>query len=248
MMPEKLLNDKKIALVTGGNRGIGLEICKQLAKKGILVILTCRKVSEGKTAVAQLKKQGINIYYQQLDVANQTSRLRCKQFVEKKFGRLDILVNNAGVFLDSDDDDTLPGETSAFCTSLDILRKTLEVNTCAPFRLCQLFIPLMKKHNYGRIINVSSRAGQLATMKGGDAAYRISKTALNAVTKIFAAETNENNILVNSVHPGWVKTEMGGSRAPLTPEQGAETIVWAATLPDGGPTGKFFFEKKEIEW
>ena len=198
--------------------------------------------------MSSAKKKDFDIFYQQLDVTNEASRLRCKQFVEKKFGRLDILVNNAGVFLDSDDDDTLPGETSAFCTSLNILRKTMEVNTFGPFRLCQLFIPLMKNNKYGRIVNVSSRQGGLATMGGGDAAYRISKTALNAVTRIFAAETKGENILVNSVHPGWVKTKMGGSRAPLTPEQGAETIVWAATLPQGGQTGKFFFEKKEIEW
>lgn len=106
----------------------------------------------------------------------------------------------------------------------------------------------MQKHNYGRIVNVSSIYGQLSTMQQGDAAYRISKTALNAITKIFAAETKSNNILINSVHPGWVKTEMGGPNAKLTPEQGADTIVWAANLPDKGPTGKFFYQRKEIAW
>ncbi len=233
----------KTSLVTGGNRGIGFAICKKLKELGHTVILTSRKAKEGKAAAEKL-----SAYFCQLDVTKESSRLRCKKFVEKKFGRLDVLINNAGVFLDNKDAAVF--YTSAFLTTPDILRKTLEVNTFAPFRLCQIFIPLMLKNNYGRIVNVSSRMGQLSTMEKevGDAAYRISKTALNAVTRIFAAETKGNNILVNSVHPGWVRTKMGGSKAPLTPEQGAETIVWAAMLPDNGSTGKFFSEKKEIEW
>lgn len=231
----------KICLVTGANRGIGFAVCKKLKELGHIVILTARDRKKGGDAAKKL-----GVHFCQLDVANEASRLRCKRFVEKKFGRLDVLVNNAGVFLDNKDPEVY--ETSAFQTTLDILRKSIEVNTLASFRLCQLFIPLMRKNKYGRIVNVSSRYGQLSTMKGGDAAYRISKTALNAVTRIFAAETKGENILINSVHPGWVRTRMGGSKAPLTPGQGAETIVWAATLPNSGPTGKFFSEKNEIGW
>ncbi len=231
----------KIALITGGNRGIGFAVCKLLKDLGHTVILTSRNSKDGKTAA-----QKIGVHFCQLDVTKEKSRIACKKFIEKKFGRLDILINNAGVYLDNPDPNVY--EAPAFETSISNLKKTLEVNTIAPFRLCQLFIPLMQKHNYGRIVNISSRYGQLATMRAGDAAYRISKTALNAITKIFAAETKSQNILINSIHPGWVKTTLGGSNAQLTPEQGADTIIWAATLPDNAPTGRFFFERKEIEW
>ncbi len=241
----KISPHQKIALVTGANRGIGLEICKQLAQQRILVILTSR-TSAGKKVAQQLQKSGLPIVFHQLDVASEAQRKRIHRWVVKQYARLDILVNNAGVFLDHPQPGTF--DTSVFHTTPPILRKTMETNVYAPFRLCQLFIPLMKKNNYGRIVNISSRMGQLSTMSGKDAAYRISKTALNAVTRIFAAETKGSNILINSVHPGWVRTAMGGSKAPLTPEQGAVTPVWLATLSDHGPSGKFFFEKKEMEW
>jgi len=231
----------RVCLVTGGNRGIGFALCTKLKDLGHVVILAARDKKKGQ-AVA--KKLGVHFCL--LDVTNEKSRLRCQKFIEQKFGRLDVLINNAGVFLDNVDPEVY--ETSAFQTTLAILRKTMDVNTYAAFRLCQLFIPLMIQNKYGRIVNVSSRFGQLSTMEGGDAAYRISKTALNAVTRIFAAEIKNENILINSVHPGWVRTEMGGTKAPLTPQQGAETIVWAALLPDGGSSGKFFSEKKEIGW
>jgi NAD(P)-dependent dehydrogenase (short-subunit alcohol dehydrogenase family) len=231
----------KIALITGGNRGIGFAVCKSLKDQGHTVILTSRNIKEGKAAAKQL-----GVEFCQLDITKEPSRIQCKKFIEKKFNRLDILINNAGVYFDNPDPNVY--EAPAFETTISNLKKTLEVNTIAPFRLCQLFIPLMQKYNYGRIVNVSSIYGQLSSMQEGDPAYRISKTALNAVTKIFAAETKGNNILINSVHPGWVKTRMGGSNADLTPEQGADTIIWAATLPDNGPSGKFFYQRKEIEW
>ena len=235
----------QIALVTGANRGIGLEVCRQLAQQGIEVILTSRTV-QGKKAAAQLQKDGLHVRYHRLDVTTEKSRKQMYEWVVQKYGRLDILVNNAGIFLDNKDSEIFG--TSAFQSSLNILRRTLETNVYGPFRLCQLFIPQMRKNAFGRVVNVSSRMGQLSTMEKGDAAYRISKTALNAVTRIFAEETVGDNILVNSVHPGWVRTKMGGLSAPLTVEQGARGIVWAALLPNGGPTGKFFQDGKEMEW
>jgi NAD(P)-dependent dehydrogenase (short-subunit alcohol dehydrogenase family) len=150
-----------------------------------------------------------------------------------------VLVNNAGIYID---------RNSVFDTQIDTLQETMETNVYGVLRVTQALIPLMKKQNYGRIVNVSSGAGQLSDMQGGLPGYRISKAALNALTRIFASELQGTNILVNSVCPGWVKTDMGGSNAPLTPEQGVDTIVWLATLVDDSPTGKFFRNRKLIAW
>ena len=157
---------------------------------------------------------------------------------------MDVLYNNAGIMID--EGGLRPGYV--FDTDLKTVRKTLETNTLAPLRLCQVLIPLMRKNGYGRIINISSIMGQLEDMGGEAPAYRISKTALNAVTKLLAVETEDENILVNSAHPGWVKTEMGGKDAQISVDDAVPDLVYLATLPDKGPSGKFFFRKKEIAW
>ena len=264
------MKEKKIALVTGANRGIGFEACRQLAKNGFKVILTSRDEKKGKEAAEKLKKQKLYIVYHQLDVKDKESIKKLYSFIDKEFGRLDALVNNAGVLLEPLDRndgrvnefefesdefgasiDDFP-ELSIFKLSDDVYSKTLEVNTFGPLRVCRALIPLMLKNNYGRIVNVSSGMGQLSgtlsEMGGGWPAYRISKTALNSITRILAYELKGHNIKVNSVCPGWVKTGMGGPNAERMPQQAAETIVWLAMLPGNGPTGGFFRDKKQIDW
>lgn len=238
------MNDKKIALVTGANKGMGFETVKQLAQKGMHVILTSRDKAKGKEAVQKLKEQKLDVEFFQLDVSNSKSIQKVKNFVEKKFGRLDILINNAGIFPDS-------GKNS-FHHGLDgkikDIQKALNTNTFGPLQLCQSFIPLMQKNNFGRIVNVSSSMGSLNKMERNFPAYRMSKTALNVVTRILADETKECNIKINSVCPGWVRTDMGSPDADKSVEEGVETTIWLATLPDKGPTGGFFQDKKRIEW
>jgi len=231
---------ERIALITGANRGIGFEICKQLAQKKIKVILTARDEAKGKAACAKLVKQGLDVVFHQLDVSDSNSRKNIVGFAQKEIGKLDILINNAGLFIDQ-------GKL-AQNVELDIVRKTLEINLLGPLSLCQTFIPLMKKHNYGRIVNLSSGMGAFNEMAGGSASYRISKTALNSMTVILASELSGSNILVNTMNPGWVRTDMGGKNATCSVERGADTAIWLATLPDNGPSGKFFRDRKEIPW
>ncbi len=243
--------ENKIALVTGSNRGLGREACRWLALEGYPVILTSRDKAKGQKAADDLANNGLKIYYHQLDVNDMQSIQTMYKYIEDTFGRLDILINNAGVFLDTQyvaNRETVRDLTSPFEAKRNILLQTFEINTLGPFFMCQTFIPLMIKNGYGRIVNVSSSMGQLNTMESGWTAYRISKTALNAVTRIFAHEVTGKNILINSVHPGWVKTDMGGPSAPRSIEEGVETIVWAATLPDAGPNGQFLRDKQVIEW
>jgi NAD(P)-dependent dehydrogenase (short-subunit alcohol dehydrogenase family) len=232
---------QKVAVVTGANRGMGFEVSRQLAKIGMRVILTSRDSEKGQKAAEQLRIEGLEVVYCPLDVTNPGSIASLSQFIREKFGRLDVLINNAGLLIDAPD-------ISVFDAKVDTLRKTMETNVYGPLQLIQALVPLMKEHNYGRIVNVSSGMGQLTDMNGGYPAYRISKTSLNALTRIFADELQDNQILVNTMCPGWVKTDMGGPGATRTPEQGVDTMVWLATLPDGGPTGAFFRDRKPIPW
>lgn len=234
----------KIAVVTGANRGLGFETCRQLARQGIHVILTSRDEAKGKAAIEQLLSENLPVSYCPLDVTDSDSIQRLVHFVKTQSGQLEILVNNAGIFIDPHD----PDDASIFRASLDTIRRTYETNVYGPLQLCQALIPLMQAKRYGRVVNVSSGMGQLSDMNGGDPAYRLSKTALNALTRIFADELKGTNILINSVCPGWVKTDMGGPNAYRNLEEGVDTIVWLATLPDNSPTGLFFRDRKPIPW
>ena len=234
----------KMAVVTGGNRGLGLEACRQLARAGAKVVLASRDPEKGETAAAALRGEGLDVTPHPLDVTDPMSIERLARFIERQFGRLDILVNNAGVFEDSSGGE--PEGASAFRSDPAIVRRTFETNTLGPLMVSQALIPLMQ--GGGRVVNVSSGMGQLAEMNGGYPGYRLSKAALNALTRILADELEDTGVKVNSVCPGWVKTDMGGPDAPRTPEQGVETIVWLATLPDDGPTGGFFRDKQPIPW
>jgi NAD(P)-dependent dehydrogenase (short-subunit alcohol dehydrogenase family) len=227
----------RVALVSGGNRGIGLEIVRQLAGRGITVILGSRDEESGRAAAEGLSG---DVVVRQLDVTDEGSVARLASFVEDDFGRLDILVNNAGI----SNDDGQRGMNA----DLDRVRDALEANLFGAWRLCEMAIPLMQRHGYGRIVNVSSGMGALEDMGGGSPGYRVSKTALNALTRILASELRGSGILVNSVCPGWVQTDMGSPRAPRPVEEGADTPVWAATLPKGGPTGGFFRDRRPIPW
>ncbi|RMF10373.1 MAG: SDR family oxidoreductase [Candidatus Neomarinimicrobiota bacterium] len=235
---------QRVAVVTGANRGIGLEVSRQLAMTGLKVILTSRNPDQGLRAVDQLRHVQYDVDFFKLDVTQPADIQALRQFLEREIGRLDVLVNNAGVFLDPRD----PRKAGFLTGKIDTLEATLEVNLKGPYRLMQALIPLMVKHHYGRIVNVSSGMGALSEMSSGYPAYRISKTALNALTKLAAEEFRDQNILINAASPGWVKTDMGGANATRTVEEGADTITWLATLPDDGPTGGLFHDRTRISW
>lgn len=232
---------QKVALVTGSNKGIGFETVRQLLKKGFTVILTSRDEQRGLEAVNKLKEEGLSPDFHQLEVINHASIEKAFLYVEKKYGRLDVLVNNAGIFLKDQG-------KNVFEYDINIIREVMETNFYGALQVTQKFYPLLKKSDYGRIINLSSGMGQLSDMEGGSTSYRVSKTSLNALTKIMAYEVAETNILVNSVCPGWVKTDMGGSEAPRSLEKGAETVVWLAEADNKTSSGRFFRDKKEIAW
>ncbi len=231
---------KKIAVVSGANRGIGFETCRQLGQLGFLTILTSRDENKGKAAVELLQQEGGDLIYHQLDVADLNSITRLASYLKENFDRCDILINNAGVFLDRG--------KSVFDVPLEVLQETLEINFIGALNMCRAFVPFMQKHQYGRIVNVSSGMGSIANMAGYSAAYKLSKLVMNAMTRIMADEIKEINIKVNTMAPGWVRTDMGGQNAPRSLTQGADTIIWLATLPDDGPTGGFFEDRKPIAW
>ena len=231
-----------VAIVTGGNRGLGLETCRQLAVLGFRVVLTSRNPKLGEVAVAALRESGLTVVAHQLDVTDPLSVERLVADVDAAYDRIDVLVNNAGVALRPADD------LGTLQVDIETIRQTLEVNTLAPLRLCQAVVPVMRRGGYGRVVNVSSGMGQLDDMENGWPAYRISKTALSAVTRLVAREVSGANVLVNAVCPGWVRTDMGGSSATRSVEEGAAGIVWAATLPDRGPSGSFFRDGRPIPW
>jgi NAD(P)-dependent dehydrogenase (short-subunit alcohol dehydrogenase family) len=231
------MENGRVALVSGGNRGIGLDVCRQLAERGVTVVMGSRDAEQGRFAAAKLP-DGVVVH--QLDVADAESVERLAISVEEEFGRLDILVNNAAI---SNDD----GQRGVDA-DLDRVKEALEANLFGAWRLCELAVPLMRRNGYGRIVNVSTGLASLEDMGGGSPGYRVSKAALNVLTRILASELRGSGILVNAVNPGWVQTDMGGSGATRTVEEGAEALVWAATLPNSGPTGGFFRDRQPVAW
>jgi NAD(P)-dependent dehydrogenase (short-subunit alcohol dehydrogenase family) len=232
----------RVALITGANRGIGFEIARQLAHRGLRIVVGAREAREGDRAVGKLAAEG-SVVAETIDVADAASVEQAIRAVSARFGRIDVLVNNAGVLVDT-------GQTAAQIP-LDDVRKTLEINLIGAWRVSQAVLPLMRRQRYGRIVNVSSSMGTFADVAGsggGWPAYRLSKTALNTLTMLLASELRGENVLVNAVSPGWVRTRMGGDGAPRSVEEGADTPVWLATLPDGGPSGQLFLDRKRIDW
>ena len=225
-----------VAIVTGANRGLGFATAEALAKKNYEVIFAARKIEELEEKLSPLKKEGLKVHAMTLDISDEKNIHSFCEKVTAQFPRLHVLVNNAGIMIDDQD---LP-------ISEKIL-KTFKTNTLGPFLLTQNLWPALKKSGSGRVVNVSSGMGQLSEMGGGSPAYRISKTGLNAVTKIFSNQTSDA-VLVNSICPGWVKTDMGGKEATRSLEQGISGILWAATLPNDGPNGGFFRDSKKLNW
>jgi NAD(P)-dependent dehydrogenase (short-subunit alcohol dehydrogenase family) len=231
--------DQPIIVVTGGNRGIGFEICRQLAARGAQVVLTARNKDAGRQAVDRLAAEHRKVHFQPLDVTEPASHTALRDYSHRTFGRLDVLINNAGIYLSED--------ASGVDVPLETVRTTLETNTLAPLHLAQTLVPLLRQSRAGRIINVSSGMGALSSMGSDHAAYRISKAALNAVTGILAAELR-GVIAVNSVCPGWVRTDMGGPNAERDVAQGADGAVWLALDAPQDLTGKFVRDRKVIAW
>lgn len=234
------VSSEQVALVTGANRGIGLGVTLKLARLGFTVILGSRDSAKGEEAARRVAEAGLRIFPKRLDVTEQRSIDELKSWVGERFGRLDALVNNAAILYDD-----WQRPTNA---DLNTVREAFETNTLGAWRMCQSFIPLLRKSRHGRIVNVSSESGSLAVMGAETPAYSVSKAALNALTRMLADELRPSGILVNSVCPGWVATEMGGPQAPRSIEEGAESVVWAVTLPDTGPTGGFFRDGYPLAW
>lgn len=232
---------RRIAIVTGANRGIGREIVRQLMKNDVFVAAGVRDPSRCAEVAADLARDGDNAAAYPLDV-NDTNNVRLfVDHVLKQHGAPSILVNNAGVFPES-------SAARVEDTPTSLWRQTFETNLFGAVRLCREVIPHMKKLRYGRIVNMSSGMGQMSQMTAGSPAYRVSKAALNALTITLAAELSGTGILVNSMSPGWVRTDMGGPDAPRSPEEAADTAVWLSMLPSSGPTGQFFRDRNPIPW
>ncbi|CEJ88568.1 Short-chain dehydrogenase/reductase SDR [Hyphomicrobium sp. GJ21] len=241
-MPGPQMN--KTALVTGANRGIGFAIARQLAELGITVLAGVRNGASAASATAAFGKIAVDVQPVILDVANVAALPSALKDIEQRHAPIDILVNNAAILIDG------PGgfDASLFDMTDETFRLTWETNVLAPAAIIRTLLPGMIAREYGRVVNVSSLAGQLAGMGSGFPAYRISKTALNALTRIAAAEAGRGDVKVNACSPGWVRTGMGGPEASRLPDKGAETPVWLATLPSDGPTGGFFEDKKAVPW
>ncbi|MCK8492957.1 SDR family oxidoreductase [Spirosoma sp. RP8] len=232
---------QRTALITGANKGIGKEIARQLGQRGFAVFIGARDITKGREAAEELCQQGYEATFIQLDVTDPVSIKNAYGTFSQKAEHLDVLINNAGILEDHGED--------ILKLNPELLDRTLKSNVTGPIIVTQDFLPFLKKSpTGGRIINVSSGAGALNDMSTYAPAYSISKTALNAVTRQFAGALRSENIAVNCVDPGWVRTDMGGSGASRPVEKGAETIVWLATEASQSETGKFWHDKQECAW
>lgn len=248
------IQEKKIAFITGGNRGIGLETARQLGQFGIFPIIGARSEEAGQAAVAELHSSGLKAGFLVFDVTKKADHQKAYEHFEAMAGRLDILINNAGIHLE--------GETGVqdLYTASDVpetvLRETMEANFFAPILLTQRLLPLLNKSPAGRIVNLSSILGSLTLHRdpaspiygANSVAYDTSKTALNSYTVHLAKALADSRVKVNAAHPGWVQTAMGGSAAPMSIPDGAKTSVQLATLPDDGPSGGFFHLGEALPW
>lgn len=230
-----------VALVTGANRGLGFEASRQLLARGLTVVLAGRDGAAleraHRTLTQQEQRRAVTV---RMDVTSVESIMAARGTVLERLGSIDVLVNNAAVLLFENEE--------LFSIPSDAYRRTFDTNVFGVVEVCRAFAPDMARAQYGRIVNVSSGAGQLTRMSSYAPAYSMSKAALNAFTRILAETYRDNGVLVNAVDPGWVRTDMGGPSASRSPQEGADTIVWLATLPDGGPTGGFFRDRRAIDW
>ena len=243
------MSNKKIAVITGANKGIGLETARQLGKQDITILLGSRDLAKGEAAAKKLQAEGIDVQALEIDVSDEKSIRKAAEKVERDFGRLDILINNAGVMLD-DEKKKVSEQT------LDAWRETFETNLFGLIATTQAFLPLLRKSEAGRIVNLSSILGSITyhatpgspVYDNKVAAYNVSKSAVNAFTVQLAYELKDTKIKVNAAHPGWVKTEMGGAGATMELADGAKTSVELATIGPGGPNGAFLHMGDTLPW
>ncbi|MGE5238311.1 MAG: SDR family oxidoreductase [Chloroflexota bacterium] len=246
------MSSPRIALVTGANKGLGLETSRQLSRQGITVLMGAREGTRGKAASRMLADEGLTVEFVQLDITDTGQIRQAREYIEQKYGRLDVLVNNAGMY---HPEEPLLGNNSDTVSSR-ALRAVFDVNFFGLVELTQALLPLIKKSGAGRIVNISSILGSLTVHSDEESgfstikpfAYNASKTAVNAFTVHLAAALKGTQVKVNSAHPGWVRTDMGGKDAPMSVEEGARTAVRLATLPADGPSGKFFHLEEELPW
>ena len=245
----------RVALVTGATRGIGREVCRQLGERGATVVVGARQLAAAESFAAELRAQGLRAHPLVLDVASEEDRRAAAAFVERTFGRLDVLVNNAAVWLESANA-AEPPRTVPSATAEETLRDTFETNFFAPVLLTQALLPLLRRSAAARIVNVSSIRGSVTLNADPSSpvypnkalAYDTSKSALNAFTVQLAEELRPSGIKVNAIHPGWVRTSMGGAEAHLDVAEGARAVVDYAVLGEDGPTGGFFFDEARLPW
>lgn len=231
--------DRPVAVVTGANRGIGREVARQLAQRRFSVVLGARDRAAGELAAAALRSEGLDVESHVLDVDDQASIDALAADLVRDHGRVDVLVNNAAI-----DYDTWQRASDA---DLDVVAEAWDTNVLGPWRLCLALLPLLRQSAHARIVNVSSEGGSLTNMGGGTPAYRVTKAALHALTRMLAAELHPQGIVVNAVCPGWVATDMGGPGGRPVAD-GAASVVWAVDLPDHGPTGGFFRDGQPLPW
>ena len=241
---------KKIALITGANKGIGFETARQLGAQDVTILVGARDEQRGTEAAQKLQTEGVDAHFIHLDVNDPATHTNAAKLIDEKFGKLDILINNAGVLLDP--------YVSVTALSVDNWRKTFETNVFAVVGLTQTLLPLIQKSEAGRIVNLSSILGSLTLNRDPNSPiaaastfnthYNASKAALNMYTVHLANALKDTNIKVNAAHPGWVKTDMGGEAAPMELVDGAKTSVALATLPNDGPTGGYFHLGEPLPW
>lgn len=247
---DTMANTKKVALITGANKGLGFEMARQLGQAGVKVVLAARDPQKGRAAAQKLEHEGQDVEFLKLEVTDKNDQLAASRYLEEKFGRLDILINNAGIAED------VMGSGKVSTTTEDAIRRTFETNFFAPVALTQVLLPLLKKSDAGRIVNMSSILGSQtlhADLKSPiydfkSLAYDASKAALNSFTIHLAHELKDTKVKVNSAHPGWVKTDLGTDAAPMEIPEGAKTGVELALLGEDGPTGGFFHLGKTLPW
>lgn len=244
------MSETRIALVTGANKGLGLETSRQLAQQGIKVLMGSRSITRGRKAAQSLLEEGFDVEFIHLDVTKSDHIKQVAKHIKEIYARLDILVNNAGMVHPEESSTANSAET----VSPKALRATFDVNFFGLVELTQSLLPLIKKSNSGRIVNVSSILGSLTLQSREEdneikpLAYDATKTAVNAFTIHLAAALKHGPVKVNSAHPGWVRTDLGGKKAPMSVEEGAKTAVRLATLGPDGPTGRFFHLGQELPW